>query len=75
MCVNNFKGRRYMFLLQGTLKKTDLWESDINVTDENNFTLLMMAALHNRYITLCGFLAELWGIDCSRSIIHVPAFV
>lgn len=49
MCVNNFKGRRYMFLLQGTLKKTDLWESDLNVTDEYNFTLLMMAALHNRY--------------------------
>lgn len=31
-----------------TLKKTDLWESDINVTDEDNFTLLMVASLHNR---------------------------
>lgn len=54
----------YMFLLQRTLKKTDLWESDINVTDEDNFTLLMVAALHNRYITLClDTLQSCWGID------------
>ncbi|XP_061165516.1 ankyrin-3-like isoform X2 [Saccostrea echinata] len=32
----------------GMLKKTDLWESDTNVTDENNFTLLMVAAIFNR---------------------------